>query len=116
MAWSETPRGGPPPSIPVAPYGVPKLYAYWTTVNYLRGLRQYACNGQILSTRKARAWRNLRDPQDQPVAWRGSLPGSIMLFHGNLDLAARTGATARRITWRMPVGGCWQQETPRRIT
>ena len=45
----ETPQTERTPFYPRSPYGVAKLYAYWTTVNYREAYGMYACNGILFN-------------------------------------------------------------------
>jgi GDPmannose 4,6-dehydratase len=45
----ETPQTETTPFHPRSPYGVAKLYAYWTTVNYREAYGIYACNGILFN-------------------------------------------------------------------
>ncbi len=45
----EVPQCETTPFYPRSPYGVAKLYAYWTTVNYRESYGMYACNGILFN-------------------------------------------------------------------
>ncbi|MDE1183031.1 GDP-mannose 4,6-dehydratase [Paraburkholderia sp.] len=45
----ETPQRETTPFYPRSPYGVAKLFAYWTTVNYRESYGMYACNGILFN-------------------------------------------------------------------
>ena len=45
----ETPQNENTPFYPRSPYGVAKLYAYWTTINYREAYDIYACNGILFN-------------------------------------------------------------------
>ena len=45
----ETPQSETTPFHPRSPYGVAKLYAYWTCVNYREAYGMYACNGILFN-------------------------------------------------------------------
>jgi len=45
----ETPQNESTPFYPRSPYGVAKLFAYWTTVNYREAYGMYACNGILFN-------------------------------------------------------------------
>ena len=45
----ETPQTESTPFYPRSPYGVAKLYGYWTTVNYREAYSLYACNGILFN-------------------------------------------------------------------
>src|ERR1700716_984522 len=45
----ETPQRETTPFYPRSPYGVAKVYAYWTTVNYREAYGLYACNGILFN-------------------------------------------------------------------
>ena len=44
-----SPQNEDTPFHPVSPYGVAKLYAYWTTVNYREAYNMFACNGILFN-------------------------------------------------------------------
>ncbi len=46
---AETPQRESTPFHPRSPYGVAKLFAYWTTVNYREAYGMYACNGILFN-------------------------------------------------------------------
>jgi GDPmannose 4,6-dehydratase len=46
---AETPQRESTPFYPRSPYGVAKLFAYWTTVNYREAYGMYACNGILFN-------------------------------------------------------------------
>ncbi|QDT63415.1 GDP-mannose 4,6-dehydratase [Calycomorphotria hydatis] len=45
----ETPQTEKTPFYPRSPYGVAKLFAYWTTINYREAYGIYACNGILFN-------------------------------------------------------------------
>ena len=45
----EVPQKETTPFYPRSPYGVAKLYAYWTTVNYREAYDMFACNGILFN-------------------------------------------------------------------
>ncbi len=45
----ETPQNENTPFYPRSPYGVAKLFAYWTVVNYREAYGMYACNGILFN-------------------------------------------------------------------
>ena len=45
----ESPQSESTPFHPRSPYGVAKLFAYWTTVNYREAYKMYACNGILFN-------------------------------------------------------------------
>ena len=45
----ETPQSETTPFHPRSPYGIAKLYAYWTVVNYREAYGLYACNGILFN-------------------------------------------------------------------
>lgn len=45
----ETPQTEKTPFYPRSPYGIAKLYAYWTVVNYREAYELYACNGILFN-------------------------------------------------------------------
>ncbi len=46
---AETPQRETTPFYPRSPYGVSKLFAYWTTVNYREAYGMFACNGILFN-------------------------------------------------------------------
>ena len=48
-ATQESPKTEKTPFYPRSPYGVAKLYAYWTAVNYREAYGIYACNGILFN-------------------------------------------------------------------
>ncbi len=46
---SEVPQNETTPFYPRSPYGVAKLYAYWTIVNYREAYNMFACNGILFN-------------------------------------------------------------------
>src|SRR5882762_3922133 len=45
----ETPQRETTPFCPRSPYGLAKLYAYWSTVNYREAYGLYAANGSLVN-------------------------------------------------------------------
>ena len=45
----ETPQTEKTPFYPRSPYGIAKLYAYWTTINYRERYNLFACNGILFN-------------------------------------------------------------------
>src|SRR5437867_5215551 len=45
----QNPQREDTPFYPRSPYGIAKLYAYWTTVNYREAFGFYACNGILFN-------------------------------------------------------------------
>ncbi len=45
----ETPQSEKTPFYPRSPYGVSKVYAYWSTVNYRESYNLFACNGILFN-------------------------------------------------------------------
>src|ERR1051326_2335535 len=45
----ETPQKETTPFYPRSPYGVAKVYAYWSTVNYREAFGIFACNGILFN-------------------------------------------------------------------
>ncbi len=45
----EVPQSEKTPFYPRSPYGVAKIFAYWTTVNYREAYQLYACNGILFN-------------------------------------------------------------------
>jgi len=50
----ETPQSETTPFYPRSPYGISKLFAYWTTVNYRESYDMFACNGILYNHESSR--------------------------------------------------------------
>ena len=55
---SETPQTEKTPFYPRSPYGVSKLFAYWTTINYREACDVFACNGICFNHESPRRGEN----------------------------------------------------------
>ncbi len=54
----ETPQRESTPFYPRSPYGISKLYAYWTVVNYREAYQLFACNGILFNHESPRRGEN----------------------------------------------------------
>lgn len=54
----EVPQNEKTPFYPRSPYGVAKLFAYWTVVNYREAYNLYACNGILFNHESPRRGEN----------------------------------------------------------
>ena len=55
---AETPQTEKTPFYPRSPYGVSKLFAYWTTINYREAFNVFACNGICFNHESPRRGEN----------------------------------------------------------
>lgn len=81
----EIPQKETTPFYPRSPYGVSKLYAYWTVVNYREAYSQFACNGILFNHESPRRGENFvsrKITQSVAKIHRGV---SQKLVLGNLD-------------------------------
>jgi GDPmannose 4,6-dehydratase len=54
----ETPQTEKTPFYPRSPYGIAKLFAYWTTINYREAFKVFACNGICFNHESPRRGEN----------------------------------------------------------
>jgi len=81
----ETPQRETTPFHPRSPYGVAKLYAFWTTVNYREAYGLYACNGILFnheSPRRGETFVTRKITRGMANISQGLEP---CLYMGNLD-------------------------------
>ncbi len=55
---TDVPQNEETPFKPVSPYGIAKLYAYWSTIAYRKGYNLYACNGILFNHESPRRGEN----------------------------------------------------------
>lgn len=99
----EIPQTETTPFYPRSPYGVAKLYAYWTTVNYRESYGMYACNGILFNHESPVRGENFVSRKITRALSRISLGLQKCLYLGNLD-AKRDWGHARdyvRMQWLM---------------
>jgi GDPmannose 4,6-dehydratase len=104
----ETPQKETTPFYPRSPYGVAKLFAYWTTVNYReRGL--FACNGILFNHESPRRGETFVSRKITKAATRIKLGLQDKLLLGNLDAKRDWGYAKEYVEamWLM-----LQQDTP----
>ena len=97
------------PFYPRSPYGVAKLYAYWTVVNYREAYQLFACNGILFNHESPRRGESFVSRKISLGVSRIALGLSSKLSLGNLD-AYRDWGYAKDF-----VEGMWlmlQQEKP----
>jgi len=82
------PQNESTPFQPVSPYGVAKLYAYWTTVNYRESYGVFCCNGILFNHESPR-----RDPS---FVTRKITVGAARIAQGLQDKLYLGNLSARR--------------------
>jgi GDPmannose 4,6-dehydratase len=105
----ETPQKETTPFYPRSPYGVSKLYAYWSVVNYREAYGLYACNGILFNHESPRRGEMFVSRKITLAAARIKRGVQKKVVLGNLD-AKRDWGFARDFVegmWRM-----LQQERP----
>jgi GDPmannose 4,6-dehydratase len=70
---------------PRSPYGVAKLYAFWSTVNYREAYGMFACNGILFNHESPRRGETFVSRKITRAAARIKLGLQDKLFLGNLD-------------------------------
>ncbi|MEZ2418677.1 GDP-mannose 4,6-dehydratase [Luteibacter sp. RCC_6_2] len=81
----ETPQSETTPFYPRSPYGVAKLYAYWTVVNYRESYGIYACNGILFNHESPRRGETFVTRKITRGLTRIHTGLQDRLFLGNLD-------------------------------
>jgi GDPmannose 4,6-dehydratase len=105
----QVPQTEKTPFYPRSPYGVAKLFAYWTVVNYREAFGLYACNGILFNHESPRRGESFVSRKITLAAARISKGMQDRLLLGNLD-AKRDWGHAKDF-----VEGMWlmlQQEVP----
>lgn len=98
------------PFAPRSPYGISKLYAFWTVVNYREAFGLYACNGILFNHESPRRGAAFVSRKITTAAANISLGLQEVLVLGNLE-ARRDWGYAEDFIY-----GMWlmlQQKTPR---
>ena len=105
----EVPQNEKTPFYPRSPYGVAKLYAYWTTVNYREAYNMFACNGILFNHESPLRGETFVSRKITRAAARISLGMQDTLYLGNLDAKRDWGHAKDYVEamWLM-----LQQETP----
>ena len=99
----ETPQTEKTPFYPRSPYGVAKLFAYWTTVNYREAYGMYACNGILFNHESPRRGETFVTRKITRGLANIAVGLEHCLFMGNLD-ALRDWGHAKdyvRMQWMM---------------
>ena len=81
----ETPQRETTPFYPRSPYGVSKVYSYWTTVNYRESYGIFACNGILFNHESPRRGETFVTRKITSAAARISMGLQDRLYLGNLD-------------------------------
>ncbi|KAH8834157.1 GDP-mannose 4,6-dehydratase [Flagelloscypha sp. PMI_526] len=81
----ETPQTEKTPFYPRSPYGVAKLFAYWTVVNYREAYGIYACNGILFNHESPRRGRTFVTRKITRAVADICTGKQRCLFLGNLD-------------------------------
>lgn len=81
----EIPQSEKTPFYPRSPYGVAKLYAYWTTVNYREAYNMFACNGILFNHESPLRGETFVTRKITRAAARIALGMQDTLYLGNLD-------------------------------
>ncbi|MEM7175326.1 MAG: GDP-mannose 4,6-dehydratase [Chlamydiota bacterium] len=106
---AETPQSETTPFYPRSPYGVSKLYAYWSVVNYREAYNLFTCNGILFNHESPRRGEQFVTRKITQAVAKIALGSKQKLFLGNLD-AKRDWGYAKDF-----VEGMWlilQQEKP----
>ncbi len=80
-----TPQNEMTPFYPRSPYGVAKLFAYWSTVNYRESYGMFACNGILFNHESPRRGETFVTRKIVKAAVRIYNRQQDKLFLGNLD-------------------------------
>lgn len=81
----ETPQTETTPFYPRSPYGVSKLFAYWTIVNYREAYDLFACNGILFNHESPRRGNTFVTKKITRAVAQMVLGKSIKLLLGNLN-------------------------------
>jgi GDPmannose 4,6-dehydratase len=82
----EIPQTETTPHHPRSPYGVAKLFAYWTTVNYREAYGIFACNGILFNHESPYRGESFVTQKIAMAACRYKLGLQDVLYLGNLDV------------------------------
>ncbi len=105
----ETPQNERTPFYPRSPYGVSKLFAYWTIVNYREAYDMFACNGILFNHESPRRGNTFVTKKITRAIAKMVLGTGGRLTLGNLDATRDWGYAPEFCEgmWRI-----LQQETP----
>ena len=100
---SEIPQKETTPFYPRSPYGVAKLYAYWTIINYREAYNLFACNGILFNHESPRRGETFITRKITLAAARIKLGMQDKLVLGNLDSIRDWGYAPEYVEgmWRM---------------
>ena len=87
----EVPQNEKTPFYPRSPYGVAKLYAYWTTVNYREAYHIFACNGILFNHESPLRGETFVTRKITRAAARIAMGMQDTLYLGNLDASRDWG-------------------------
>jgi GDPmannose 4,6-dehydratase len=82
---SEIPQRETTPFYPRSPYGVAKVYAYWSTVNYRESYGMFACNGILFNHESPRRGETFVTRKITRAAAMIKAGSQDKLYLGNLD-------------------------------
>ena len=99
----EIPQKETTPFYPRSPYGVAKLYAYWTIVNYREAYNLFACNGILFNHESPRRGETFITRKITLAAARIKLGMQDKLILGNLNSIRDWGYAPEYVEgmWRM---------------
>lgn len=81
----QVPQTEETPFYPRSPYGVAKLFGYWTTINYREAYQIYACNGILFNHESPRRGETFVTRKITMAAAHIALGKQSTLFLGNLN-------------------------------
>lgn len=99
----ETPQSEKTPFYPRSPYGVAKLFGFWSVVNYREAYDLFACNGILFNHESPRRGENFITHKITLAAARISLGLQEKILLGNLDAKRDWGYAPDFVEgmWRM---------------
>jgi GDPmannose 4,6-dehydratase len=105
----ETPQTETTPFYPRSPYGISKVFGYWTAVNYRESYGIFACNGILFNHESPRRGETFVSRKITMAATRIKLGLQKKLYLGNLDARRDWGYAKDYVEamWLM-----LQQDTP----
>src|SRR5256714_11196198 len=97
------PQGEPTPFCHRSPYGVPKVYGHWITVNYRESYRMFAVNGILFNHESPRRGLEFVTRKVSDAVARIKLGKADELRLGNLDSGRDWGFAGDYVEamWRM---------------
>jgi len=81
----ETPQSETTPFYPRSPYGIAKVFAYWTTVNYRESYNMFACNGILFNHESPRRGNTFVTKKIVRALVKISEGKQDILYMGNID-------------------------------